>query len=66
MTDERHRDPLSDDPQVADNPRSTGGPEAIGDAASEPDYDQPRKAPSTTARRLGRDEFPEGPEKTQG
>ena len=53
------------DPKVADNPESTGGPEAIGEAARRPDYDAPRRAPSTSSRRLSREEFPD-PERGQG
>ncbi len=65
MTDERQDDPRRD-PKSADNTESTGGPEAISETLEQPDYDTPRRAPSTTSRRLGRDEFPDPPGGSQG
>ena len=74
MNDERQQDsrdrtraePRQDDPRrdpkSADNPDSTGGPEAIEEALERPGHDTPRRAPSTTSQRLTRDEFPDAGE----
>jgi hypothetical protein len=59
MSDQPTQDPQSQDPKVADNPKSTGGPEELEKALEQPDYDTSRRAPSTTSRRLSREEFPD-------
>jgi hypothetical protein len=60
---ERPRDAESAD---ADNTESTGAEEAVKRASSRPGYRADTPAPSTTSKRLSRDDLPEPDEGSQG